>query len=479
MMKIGPAVAAAAVCAIASPVCAQDAVQWRVEDGGNGHWYRLEGPYFVSWLSARTYAESMGGHLVTLTSETEQAFAADVAFNSTPNQVDDCWLGAMQDLAASDFSEPAGGWRWVTGEPWGFTAWRTITGAPNGPGEFLVSTTVPSDQLRWVDGRAPHEPGNCQAFVEWSADCNSDGIVDYGQIRDGTFTDLNANGVPDECETPVGEYLISDSAVSFSSVQGSDGWRYEFDRGESTEVQPMPHFVTPAYSGSAWCTRPTFGWPAGSYCAIGATACGTSTPNHCSSAYAGLERSRRRWIGESPVRGSLALMGQFFSHDGYTAQLNVLLDGVLAHSISSSISDTVSNPTVINVVLPLEGVTSIELVADPLDGSCHSDTVLCVARIFGADCNGDGIVDYGQIRDGTFPDVNANGVPDCCEPGESCVPCPGDVTDGGTVDAADLSILLAAWGTNGQGEFDTDLNGDGLVDGGDLALVLGGWGACP
>jgi hypothetical protein len=96
-----------------------------------------------------------------------------------------------------------------------------------------------------------------------------------------------------------------------------------------------------------------------------------------------------------------------------------------------------------------------------------------------ADCNGDGIVDYGQIRDGTFPDVNTNGVPDCCEPGESCTPCPGDVTNGGTVDAADLSILLAAWGTNGQGEFDTDLNSDGLVDGGDLALVLGGWGACP
>jgi hypothetical protein len=96
-----------------------------------------------------------------------------------------------------------------------------------------------------------------------------------------------------------------------------------------------------------------------------------------------------------------------------------------------------------------------------------------------ADCNADGIVDYGQIRDGTFPDVNANGVPDCCDQAESCTPCPGDVTNGGTVDAADLSILLAAWGTNGQGEFDTDLDGNGLVDGGDLALVLGGWGACP
>jgi hypothetical protein len=92
-----------------------------------------------------------------------------------------------------------------------------------------------------------------------------------------------------------------------------------------------------------------------------------------------------------------------------------------------------------------------------------------------ADCNSDGIVDKGQILQGQLVDSDQNGVPDVCE----IDPCPGDVTNGGTVDAADLSILLAAWGTNGQGEFDTDLNGDGLVDGGDLALVLGGWGACP
>jgi len=92
-----------------------------------------------------------------------------------------------------------------------------------------------------------------------------------------------------------------------------------------------------------------------------------------------------------------------------------------------------------------------------------------------ADCNNDGIVDYGQILQGQLVDADANGVPDVCE----VDPCPGDITNGGTVDAADLSILLAAWGTNGQAEFDTDIDGSGLVDGGDLALVLGGWGPCP
>ncbi len=92
-----------------------------------------------------------------------------------------------------------------------------------------------------------------------------------------------------------------------------------------------------------------------------------------------------------------------------------------------------------------------------------------------ADCNNDGIVDKGQILQGQLVDADANGVPDVCE----VDPCPGDITNGGTVDAADLSILLAAWGTNGQAEFDTDIDGSGLVDGGDLALVLGGWGPCP
>ena len=96
-----------------------------------------------------------------------------------------------------------------------------------------------------------------------------------------------------------------------------------------------------------------------------------------------------------------------------------------------------------------------------------------------ADCNNDGIVDFGQILDGTFPDANGNGVPDCCDLGVSCVLCFGDVSGNRTVDAVDLAALLAAWGTSGQGEFDTDVDNSGVVDGADLALLLSAWGPCP
>jgi hypothetical protein len=45
-----------------------------------------------------------------------------------------------------------------------------------------------------------------------------------------------------------------------------------------------------------------------------------------------------------------------------------------------------------------------------------------------ADCNGDGIVDYGQILDGTYADDYGNGVPDCCDAGEPCDATGADLT---------------------------------------------------
>ena len=96
-----------------------------------------------------------------------------------------------------------------------------------------------------------------------------------------------------------------------------------------------------------------------------------------------------------------------------------------------------------------------------------------------ADCNGDGIVDYGQILDGTFADNNANGVPDCCDVNEPCDPCLGDITGNGVVDAADLGILLAVWNTDGKSAPEADINGDGTVNAADLGILLGAWGPCP
>jgi hypothetical protein len=95
-----------------------------------------------------------------------------------------------------------------------------------------------------------------------------------------------------------------------------------------------------------------------------------------------------------------------------------------------------------------------------------------------ADCNNDGLVDYGQIRTGDLPDANNNNIPDCCEQGVSCSPCAADIVRDGVVNGIDLAAVLTNWGTAG-GSLNADVNQDGVVNGSDLAVVLAGWGPCP
>ena len=120
-------------------------------------------------------------------------------------------LGGFQDRSAADYSEPAGGWKWVTGEPWSWTGWW-----PGEPTNFYC-TTPGEDRLHFIDYQPmwndiTDAAGECEGvnwsfLIEWSADCNGDGIVDYGQILRGELIDLNGNGVPDICETSVSSVI--------------------------------------------------------------------------------------------------------------------------------------------------------------------------------------------------------------------------------------------------------------------------------
>ena len=90
-----------------------------------------------------------------------------------------------------------------------------------------------------------------------------------------------------------------------------------------------------------------------------------------------------------------------------------------------------------------------------------------------ADCNSDGIIDYGQILSGALSDFNSDGVPDACQ-------CDADIDSNSEVDGIDLAIILDTWGTNGGKLYPAaDINHSGLVDGADLAQVLNSWGPCP
>ena len=194
---------------IASAATAQTAVEWKVSEGGNGHWYGIRSRNIpdMTWMQMRDAAVECGGHLVTISNGPENAFA----FNFWTSQNLDMMPGPL-----GYFVLPGGQWQSVTGEPLSYTNWRPslsnppLNAAPdNGNAVHRFATWLDVGSWGalggkwedWLDSELGN-PANpmSQFLVEWDADCNSDGVVDYGQILRGELADLNTNGVPDICE---------------------------------------------------------------------------------------------------------------------------------------------------------------------------------------------------------------------------------------------------------------------------------------
>ena len=126
----------------------------------------------------------------------------------------------------------------------------------------------------------------------------------------------------------------------------------------------------------------------------------------------------------------------------------------------------------------LEG-TTLTVAWNQGPGTPQREAVFTVSQVVIVDCKDDGLGDAGQILDGTFKDLDGNGIPDCCDTGTSCESCVGDINGDGSVDSSDLGILIALWNTSAKGNPEADINRDGTVDSADIGLLVGGWGVCP
>ncbi len=99
----------------------------------NGHYYRRVPAVGITWQDAKLAAELTSfqgrqGHLATLTDQQENDFVYALG------DVNNYWVGGYQDTNDPSYSEPAGGWKWITGEPWSYTNW--LAGEPNNAGAF-------------------------------------------------------------------------------------------------------------------------------------------------------------------------------------------------------------------------------------------------------------------------------------------------------------------------------------------------------
>lgn len=99
-----------------------------VMNPANGHLFEaVAAPAGITWEDARGVAASrtldgIAGHLATFTSADEYLYIVEHlphAFESGPDR-NPYWIGGFQPNGSD---EPAGGWTWVTGEPFIYAPW--------------------------------------------------------------------------------------------------------------------------------------------------------------------------------------------------------------------------------------------------------------------------------------------------------------------------------------------------------------------
>lgn len=77
----------------------------------NGHSYHVYSKF--TWEEAEAYCESVGGHLVTITSQEEMNFIINELMNNTTNE--NCyWIGLQRN---------GDSWKWITGEEFSYQNW--------------------------------------------------------------------------------------------------------------------------------------------------------------------------------------------------------------------------------------------------------------------------------------------------------------------------------------------------------------------
>ncbi len=195
-------------------------MQWDVADGGNGHCYVIiREPGMLRWDSAVGLAHAMGGELASLSTRDEFMWVFEnvvdnpLAWSGAAGP----WIGAYRDPTPDQASDPALGWHWVDQTPWVFSPWDLKVGNPpnqNCPGQdecvlrFADAQCngypMPQTEDRTINDAcvacSPTELDPRTAVVEFDADCDEDGLVDFAEIVFGGASDSNRNWIPDHCE---------------------------------------------------------------------------------------------------------------------------------------------------------------------------------------------------------------------------------------------------------------------------------------
>ena len=168
-----------------------------------------------NWDTAKQYAESKGGHLLTITSAEEQAFIEN------ENSVGNIWLGASD-------AEQEGVWKWITGESFNYSKWAS--GEPNdyyNGEDYLSLVSYSNDKnLFWNDSNITGSLAEVEVVGF---------VIEYDDFK--YTVSYNANGgdnAPEAQSKTHGVNLTLTSAVPSRDKYIFTGWATSADAETAT-----------------------------------------------------------------------------------------------------------------------------------------------------------------------------------------------------------------------------------------------------
>lgn len=149
------------------------ATQQPIRFGGNGHYYELVTDRPATWTDAHQLASErsysgLGGHLATVTSESENNFLKSLPAWDTAQELSPHVSGAYIGGTLRD-----DGWEWVTEETWAYENWNP--GEPSGTGTprlMFYSKRNPDAFGRWNDMTEVNDRSHLGYIVEYDYQAN-------------------------------------------------------------------------------------------------------------------------------------------------------------------------------------------------------------------------------------------------------------------------------------------------------------------
>ncbi len=108
-----------------------------------GHRYQFVPDKTLTWTQAKAAAEKMGGHLATITSKEENDWIASTVIAKLERGLGS-WIGGTNEGSLWK-------WRWITGEPFTFTAWGQSEPQNTANEPAILFSYSDSGTLTWAD----------------------------------------------------------------------------------------------------------------------------------------------------------------------------------------------------------------------------------------------------------------------------------------------------------------------------------------